>query len=125
MFIFSQNVCKVFDLNGKCVMIGLRTSTNCYEVCQDSFNSSFFHVCCSSKIESIYLWKSVVESCIVVVDTNPKENEDVDILMPINQLQIEEYLEDETNDVKKEENDENWMILIGGELNQLMLIGGN
>ena len=27
---FSQNLCKVFDLNGNCVMIGLRTSNNCY-----------------------------------------------------------------------------------------------
>ena len=25
---FSQNLCKVFDLNGNCVMIGLRTSYN-------------------------------------------------------------------------------------------------
>ena len=30
---FSQNVCKVFDLNGKCVMIGLRTLENFHVVC--------------------------------------------------------------------------------------------
>ena len=38
---FSQSVCKVFELNGKCVMIGLKTSENCYDVCQDSL--SMFH----------------------------------------------------------------------------------
>ncbi|RVW98135.1 hypothetical protein CK203_031853 [Vitis vinifera] len=54
---FSQNLCKVFDLNGNCVIIGLRTSDNCYAVCQNpstSFSSSL--VCGSSKIESIDLW---------------------------------------------------------------------
>ena len=33
---FSQNLFKVFDLNGNCVMIGLRTLDNCYVVCQYS-----------------------------------------------------------------------------------------
>ncbi|RVW69235.1 Retrovirus-related Pol polyprotein from transposon TNT 1-94 [Vitis vinifera] len=54
---FSQNLCEVFDLKGNCVMIGLRTSDNCYVVCQNpstSFSSSL--VCGSSKIESIDLW---------------------------------------------------------------------
>ena len=37
---FSQNVCKVFDLNGKRVMIGLRTLENFHVVCQDSLPSS-------------------------------------------------------------------------------------
>ena len=36
----SQNVCKVFHLNGKCVMIGLRTLENFHVVCQDSLPSS-------------------------------------------------------------------------------------
>ena len=54
---FSQNLCKVFDLNGNCVMIGLRTSDNCYVVCQNpSSPSSFSFVCGSSKVESIDLW---------------------------------------------------------------------
>lgn len=29
---FSQNMCNVFDLNGNCVMVLLRTSDNCYVV---------------------------------------------------------------------------------------------
>ena len=29
---FSQNLCKMFDLNDACVMIGLRTCDNCYVV---------------------------------------------------------------------------------------------
>ena len=33
---YSQNLYKVFDLNGNCVMIGLRTLDNCYVVCQYS-----------------------------------------------------------------------------------------
>ena len=40
---FSQNLCKVFDLKENCGMIGLRTSDNCYAVCQNpstSFSSS-------------------------------------------------------------------------------------
>ena len=54
---FSQNLCKVFDLKGNCVMIGLRTSDNCYAVCQNPFTSfSSSLVCGSSKIESIDLW---------------------------------------------------------------------
>ena len=54
---FSQNLCKVFDLNGNCVMSGLRTSNNCYVVCQNPFSSSFPSlVCGSSKVESIDLW---------------------------------------------------------------------
>ena len=36
---FSQNMCKVFDLNDNCVMVVLRTSDNCYAISQDS---SFF-----------------------------------------------------------------------------------
>ncbi|RVX07779.1 Retrovirus-related Pol polyprotein from transposon RE1 [Vitis vinifera] len=54
---FSQNLCKVFDLKGNCVMIGLRTSDNCYAVYQNPSTSFFsFLVCGSSKIESIDLW---------------------------------------------------------------------
>ena len=54
---FSQNLCKVFDLKENCVMIGLRTSDNCYVVCQNpSTSSSSSLVCGSSKIESIDLW---------------------------------------------------------------------
>ena len=54
---FSQNLCKVFGLNGNCVMIGLRTSDNCYAVCQNPFTSSSSSlVCGSSKVESIDLW---------------------------------------------------------------------
>ena len=41
---FSQNVSNVFELNEKCVMIGLRTSEKCYFVCQDSLSSSLSHV---------------------------------------------------------------------------------
>ena len=52
---FSQNVCKVLDLNGNCVTIGLRTSDNCYVVCQDSLPSFSSLVCDSTKIESIDL----------------------------------------------------------------------
>ena len=37
---FSQNLCKVFDLDGNCVMIGLRTSNNSYVVSQESSLSS-------------------------------------------------------------------------------------
>ncbi|KAL6345648.1 hypothetical protein AAG906_017383 [Vitis piasezkii] len=55
---FSKNLCKVFDLNGNCVMIGLRTSDNCYVVCQNPSisSSSSSIVCGSSKVESINLW---------------------------------------------------------------------
>ncbi|KAL6340381.1 hypothetical protein AAG906_006034 [Vitis piasezkii] len=37
---FSQNLCKVFDLNDAYVMIGLRTCDNCYVVSQKSPSSS-------------------------------------------------------------------------------------
>ena len=37
---FSQNLCKVFDLNDVCVMIGLRTCDNYYIVSQKSLSSS-------------------------------------------------------------------------------------
>ena len=54
---FSQNLCKVFGLNGNCVMIGLRTFDNCYAICQNpSISSSSSIVCGSSKVESINLW---------------------------------------------------------------------
>ena len=54
---FSQNLCKVFDLNGNGAMIGLRTSDNCYAVFQNpSTSSSSSLVCGSSKVESIDLW---------------------------------------------------------------------
>ena len=47
----------MFDLNGNCVMIGLRTLDNCYVVCQNRSTSSFSYlVCGSSKVESIDLW---------------------------------------------------------------------
>ena len=47
----------MFDLNGNCVMIRLRTSDNCYVVCQNPFiSSSSSLVCGSSKVESINLW---------------------------------------------------------------------
>ncbi|KAL6329091.1 hypothetical protein AAG906_007438 [Vitis piasezkii] len=49
---FSQNLCKVFDLNDVCVMIGLRTCDNCYVVSQKSPSSSSL-VCGSSKIARI------------------------------------------------------------------------
>ncbi|KAJ9680449.1 hypothetical protein PVL29_019700 [Vitis rotundifolia] len=49
---FSQNLCKVFDLNDVCVMIGLRTCDNCYVVSQKS-PSSFSLVCESSKIACV------------------------------------------------------------------------
>ena len=48
---FSQNRCKVFDLNDACVMIGLRTYDNCYVVSQKS--PSFSLVCGSSKITCV------------------------------------------------------------------------
>ena len=54
---FSKNLCKVFGLNGNCVMIGLRTFDNCYAICQNpSISSSSSIVCGSSKVESINLW---------------------------------------------------------------------
>ena len=49
---FSQNFCKVFDLNDACVMIGLRTCDNCYVVSQKSPSSSSL-VCGSSKIACV------------------------------------------------------------------------
>ncbi|KAJ9696872.1 hypothetical protein PVL29_008873 [Vitis rotundifolia] len=49
---FSQNLCKVFDLNDVCVMIGLRTCDNCYVVSQKSPSSSSL-VCESSKIARV------------------------------------------------------------------------
>ena len=49
---FSQNLCKVFDLNDACVMIGLRTCDNCYVVSQKSPSSSSL-VCGSSKIACV------------------------------------------------------------------------
>ncbi|KAJ9685236.1 hypothetical protein PVL29_017313 [Vitis rotundifolia] len=49
---FSQNLCKVFDLNDVCVMIGLRTCDNCYVVSQKSPSSSSL-VCGSSKIAHV------------------------------------------------------------------------
>ena len=49
---FSQNLCKVFDLNDVCVMIGLRTCDNCYVVSQKSPSSSSL-VCGSSKIACV------------------------------------------------------------------------
>ena len=42
---FSQNLCKVFDLNGNCVMIGLKTSDNCYAICQNPYSSFLFFPC--------------------------------------------------------------------------------
>ena len=47
-------MCKVFDLNVNHVMVGLRTSDNCYVVSQDSLFSSLVRG--SSKLESIDLW---------------------------------------------------------------------
>nr|CAN69096.1 hypothetical protein VITISV_025437 [Vitis vinifera] len=49
---FSQNLCKVFDLNDVCVMIGLRTCDNCYVVSKKSPSSSSL-VCGSSKIACV------------------------------------------------------------------------
>ena len=49
---FSQNLCKVFDLNDACVMIGLRTCDNCYVVSKKSPSSSSL-VCGSSKIACV------------------------------------------------------------------------
>ncbi|KAJ9702803.1 hypothetical protein PVL29_004509 [Vitis rotundifolia] len=49
---FSQNLCKVFDLNDVCVMIGLRTCDNCYVVSQKSPSSSSL-VCGSFKIARV------------------------------------------------------------------------
>ena len=47
----------MFDLNGNCVMIRLRTLDNCYVVCQNpSISSSSSLVCGSSKVESFDLW---------------------------------------------------------------------
>ena len=46
---FSQNLCKVFDLNKVCVMIGLRTCDNYYVVSQKSLSSSSLG-CASSTI---------------------------------------------------------------------------
>ena len=51
---FSQNLCKVFDLNGACVMIGLRTYDNCYAVSQKSLSSSSL-LCGSSNIACVDL----------------------------------------------------------------------
>ena len=42
---FSQNLCKVFDLNTNCVMIGLKTSDNCYAICQNPYSSFLFFPC--------------------------------------------------------------------------------
>ena len=50
---FSQNVCKVLDLNGNCVTIGLRTSDNCYVVCQHSLPSFSSLVCDSTKLNQL------------------------------------------------------------------------
>ena len=49
---FSQNLCKVFDLNDVCVMIGLRTCDNCYVVSQKSPSLSSL-MCGSSKIACV------------------------------------------------------------------------
>nr|CAN82949.1 hypothetical protein VITISV_018262 [Vitis vinifera] len=49
---FSQNLCKVFDLNDACVMISLRTCDNCYVVSQKSPSSSSL-VCGSFKISCV------------------------------------------------------------------------
>ena len=47
----------MFDLNGNCVMIRLRTSDNYYVVCQNpSISSSSSLMCGSSKVESFDLW---------------------------------------------------------------------
>ena len=49
---FSQNMCKMFDLNGDCVMIVLKTCGNCYVVSQ---KTHFFSLILCVKVLKLIL----------------------------------------------------------------------
>ena len=56
----------MFDLNGNCVMIGLRSYDNCYVVCQDSLPSSSSHFCSRSNVSLIHvMWLLMTKAQII------------------------------------------------------------
>ena len=82
---FSQNFCKVFNLNDVCVMMGLRICDKCYVVSKKSPSSSSL-VCGSSKIVCVNhllqhrLLQNEKEHPIVKVKIDGEEFDDANVI---------------------------------------------